>query len=228
MSARRPVVWGTVVLTATVLAGCANQPRALHMVERSGDRATALEQHDIALAEYAELVERAPSVPEYRLKYGRALLHAGDARGAREQLEYAYTLMPRNEEVITLLARSMAESRDTENAVRLLRTIAEDRKQPEDWMRLGRFLARVNDPDAAEAALLTAARIDAGASFQPQWELATLYRSIGADDKALERLRMCLYLDPANEEVRDLIRGYGEIPGPTAAQRPMEQYSVPR
>lgn len=226
MSARGLAVWGAIVLTAVMAGGCTQQ-RALHMVERSGDRAATLGQNDMAATEYRELVERAPSVPSYRLKYGRALLAAGDPHAAREQLEKAYTLMPRDEEVIELLADSMAQSRDTDNAVRLLRTIAEDRKEPADWIRLGRFLKRINDPDAAEAALMTAARIDAGASFGPQWELASLYRSVGADQKALERLRMCLYLEPSNAEVQALIRGYGEIPGPTASRRPTEQYSVP-
>lgn len=226
MSARGTAVWGAFVLTAVLAGGCSSQ-RALHMVERSGDRATSLGQHDLAVADYRELVERAPSVASYRLKYGRALLVAGEPHAAREQLEKAYTLMPRNDEVIDLLADAMAQSRDTDNAVRLLRTIAEDRKQPEDWMRLGRFLQRINDPDAAEAAFLTAARIDQGVSFEPQWELANLYRSVGAEQKALERLRMCLYLQPSNEQVQQLIRGFGEVPGPTAALRPTEQYSVP-
>lgn len=227
MNARRTAVWGALILTASAFAGCAQQ-RALHMVERSGDRAAALDQHQMAVTEYAELVERAPSVADYRLKYGRALLEVGEAHAAREQLEKAYTLLPMNEEVITLLAESMAQSRDSENAVRLLRSIAEDRKQPADWIRLGRFLARINDPDAAEGAFLTAARVDEGRSFEPQWELATLYRSVGAEDKALERLCMCLYLQPGNKEVQDLIRGFGEIPGPTVARRPTEQYSVPQ
>lgn len=227
MSARGTAVWGALVLTAVLAGGCSSQ-RALFMVERAGDRASSQGNYQEAVSDYRELVDRAPSVPSYRLKYGRALLLAGEPHAAREQLENAYTLMPRNEEVIDLLADAMAQSGDADNAVRLLRTIAEDRKQPEDWIRLGLFLMRINDPDGAEAALLTAARVDAGQSFRPQWELATLYRSIGADQKALERLRMCMYIEPSNEQVLVLIRGYGEIPGPTAALRPTEQYSVPR
>lgn len=226
MIARGAAIWGALVLTAVLAGGCSSQ-RALYMVERSGDRATSLGQNEMAAADYRELVERAPSVPSYRLKYGRALLLIDEPRAAREQLEKAYTLMPRNEEVIDLLALAMAESRDTENAVRLLKTIAEDRKQPADWIRFGKFLITINDPDGAEVALLTAARVDAGQSFEPQWQLAQLYLTVGSEQKAIERLRMCLYLDPSNQEVQKLIRGFGEVPGPTAALRPTEQYSVP-
>ncbi len=222
--------WGVVALTLAWggAGGCQKNFRALHMVERSGDRAVEHGNAELAVNEFRELAERAPSMPQYRLKYAKALLATGEAGTAREQLEYAYTLLPRNEEVLTLLAEAMGKSNDTENAVRLLRTTAEDRKQPADWIRLGRFLVSVNDPDSAEAALLTAARVDTGASFGPQWELVSLYRSVGSEAKALERLRMCLYLEPDNPEVKALIRGFGEIPGPTAVRQPTEQLSIPR
>ena len=142
---------------------------------------------------------------------------------AREQLEKAYTLLPNDDEVITTLAEAMAQSRSIEEAARLLRTIAQDRKRPADYLRLGQFLQRANDADAAEEALLAAARGDRGQSVEMQMALVQLYRSIGSDEKALARLRMAYYLDPIDPRIQELIRGYGEVPGPTFAQVPSEQ-----
>lgn len=224
MTASRLVLVLNVFVCSTLMGGCAK--RALHMVEFSGDRALEAENYPLAEHEYAEVADRAPYKAQARLRYGKALLGAGKPAQAREQLEKAYTLMPKSEEVIENLAEAMAQSRDMEGAVRLLRTIAEDGKRPSDWLRLGRFLLRTNDSDAAETAFLTAARGDRGQSLEPQWALALFYKSIGNDKAAIERLRMCQYVDPQNSKVQDMIRSYGEIPGPTFAKPPAEQIAT--
>ena len=212
-----------VVLAALslTLGGCAQ--RATHMIEASGDRALEKENYTLAAAEYAQVVDRLPHKARARLQYGKALLGIGEADRAREQLEKAYTLLPNDDEVITTLAEAMAQSRSIEEAARLLRTIAQDRKRPADYLRLGQFLQRANDADAAEEALLAAARGDRGQSVEMQMALVQLYRSIGSDEKALARLRMAYYLDPIDPRIQELIRGYGEVPGPTFAQVPSEQ-----
>lgn len=214
------------VVALTVLSACSNQ-RAVHMVEASGDR--AMDRGDVVLAasEYREVVERSPARVEARIKYAKALLAAEDYRLAREEFEKCYTLRPNDEEVISGLASAMVGAGDSESAVRLLRTIAEDRGRVADWMRLGRFYEKLNDADAAEQSYLTAARIDFGQSMGPQRALADLYRKVGKDAAALERYRMCLYLDPTSREIQNLIREFGEVPGPSFALRPTEQYAAP-
>lgn len=223
MTTLQPRFFGlaAISLALACLGGCAN--RAIHMVELSGDR--ALEKGDCALAEkeYAEVVKRDPARPRARLQYGKALLCVGKPYEAREQLENAYTGLPKDDEVIVALATAMAESRDLEGAVRFLRSVAEDRRRPEDYLRLGQFLQKANDIDGAEAALLAAAKGDGGYSLEPQMALAELYRSIGNDDAAIDRLRMCYYLSPQNLKVQQMIRSYGEIPGPTFGRPPAER-----
>lgn len=218
----------TLACLALALAACTGGQRAVHMVEQSGDRAMERGDYQIAAAEYREVLDRSPARIESRIKYAQALLAAGDHRMAREQFEKAYTLRPSDDAVIEGLAESMVRSGDVESATRLLQTIAEERGRPADWVRLGRLHERLNDPDAAEKAYLTAARGDFGQSIEPQWALANLYRTVGNDAAALERLRMCLYLEPLNQQVRDMIREFGEVPGPSFAQRPSEQYAAPR
>ncbi|HBS28419.1 MAG TPA: hypothetical protein DEB06_02975 [Phycisphaerales bacterium] len=207
-------------------AGCSGQ-RAVHMVEASGDRAMVHGDPVLAASEYREVVERAPARIDARIKYAGALLKAGDHRLAREEFEKCYTLRPNDEGVIQGLADSMVASGDSESAVQTLRTIAEEKGKPADWMRLGRLFERVNDADAAEKSYLTAARGDLGVSMEPQRALADLYRKVGKDSAALERYRMCYYLDPTSREIHSLIREFGEVPGPSIALRPTEQYAAP-
>lgn len=206
---------------AFTLGGC--NTRATHMIEASGDRALDKENYPLAAAEYAQVVDREPHKARARLQYGKALLGIGEADRAREQLEKAYTLLPNDGEVIATLAEAMAQSRSIEEAVRLLRTIAQERKRPADYLRLGQFLQRANDADSAEEALLAAARGDRGQSVDIQMALVDLYRSIGSEEKAIARLRNAYFLDPIDPRIQELIRGYGEVPGPTFAQAPDEQ-----
>jgi len=216
-------------LAALALAclGACQGPRNITMVEKSGDRAVFRGDYQRASADYAELVERKPDYFEGLKKYGKALLETDRPRLAREQLEKAYTLEPADGETIELLAQAMLESGDADSAIRMLRDLALDQGTPESWMRLGEALQFILDFDGAETAFLTAARGDLGQSVEPQLALARLYKQAGNPDMALERLSMVMYLDPENAEAIQMVREFGEIPGPTFATRPTEQYAAP-
>ncbi|MDX2114108.1 MAG: tetratricopeptide repeat protein [Planctomycetota bacterium] len=208
-------------ILVSVLAGC--QGRAPHMIAASGDRALAKEDYAKAEAEYAQVVEAQPWNGRARLQYGKALLGVGNNRGAREQLEKAYTLLPKDGEVISNLAEAQARVGDLEGAIRLLKSVAEDRRSPDDWLRLGRFTQRAKDYDTAETALLTAARGDGGARADTQMALYSFYDEIGRDEEALERLAMALWLEPQNPQIQELIRARGHEPTAAFAVRPIEQ-----
>lgn len=201
--------------------GCAQ--RAPHMMAASGDRAIAKGDYALAESEYARVTDEQPWNSKARLQYGKALLGAGNPREAREQLEKAYTSMPRNDEVIANLADAMGQSGDVTGAVRLLSTVAEERKRPVDYLRLGRFAQKARDYDTAERAYLAAALGDAGINIEPQMALYQFYDEVGRDAEAVDRLAMALWVEPQNKEIQSLIREHGEIPGPTFAKRPIEQ-----
>lgn len=221
MAIRRTL--GALVLASLALSAPACNQRALHMVEASGERAYERGDYELAATEFGEVVDRRPGRWNARVELARALMALDKPAEAREHLEVAYTIQPENEEVLTLLADAMLASGDVGAMTRELRQRASTRNTVGDWMRLGIFLQRAGDFDEAERALLTAARLDAGRTIQPQMALASLYREAGDDAEALRRLRMALYLDPANEKVSEAIRSYGEIPGPTFAIVPIEQ-----
>lgn len=208
------------------LTGCQSSgERAIHMIEASGDR--ALEKGDTATAEseYAQVIARDPARWRARLQYGKALLANGKPRDAREQLEIAYTLRPKNPEVIENLGMAMAGSRDYDGAIRLLRSLAEERKRASDWTRLGRVAMDAKDVDTAEKSFLTAPLADGGQDVNTQMQLYHFYMATDRPDMALDRLRTSLWLEPNNQVIQNLIKDAGHQPTREFAIRPPEQSS---
>ena len=212
------------LLCALVLTACSGtNQRAVHRIETSGDRAVRNGDFAFAAEEYTQVVRRRPGRWETRVKLADALIEDGQPALAREQLEVAYTLRPTNARVLDLLATAMLASGDTAAMTRELRFAAEESGKAADWFRLGVFLSRAGDDDAAEIALLTAARLDGGENIAFQKGLANFYASVGDDDRALNRFRMAYFLDPEDEEVLSALRSMGHAPGPTFALIPSEQ-----
>lgn len=205
-------------------AACQNSgPRAPHMMAASGDRALAKGDFALAEQEYAQVVEAQPWNSKARLQYGKALLGVDKPREAREELERAYTNLPKNDEVIYTLGEAMGRSGDYDGGVRLLQTIAEERRRPEDWLRLGRYAQRGRDYDTAEKAYLAAALGDGGLHVEPQLALYHYYVEVGNDQYALDRLAMAYWLEPKNQMLQEKIREHGVEPSAQFALRPIEQ-----
>jgi len=211
-----------VMLVATVLAGCASE-RPTFRVEAAGDRAVMLGDRELAVREYQEVVHRRPEKWQVRLKLAEQLLELDRPAEAREHLEAVWAVQPENPRVLDLLAEAMLRSGDVESMARELRVEAEASGDAADWLRLGTFLALAGDADNAEQALLTGARLDRGESIQYQLALADLYRRIGDDERALDRYRMALYLDPTSDRAIEGIRAYDRVAGPTFELVPLEQ-----
>ena len=220
---RSPRLFALPLILVATLGGCQSDGRATHIIERSGDRAMSQEDYGLAVMEYREAVNQRPGRWDMRVKLAEALLANDQPAFAREQLEIAYTQRPTNAQVLDLLAEAMLRSGDTEAMMRELRFAAEETGNATDWYRPGVFLPRAGDDDAAETALRTAARLDGGNDAAYQIGLANFYRSVGDEDRSLERLRMALFLDQENEDVRSTIREMGHVPGPTYGLVPREQ-----
>jgi tetratricopeptide (TPR) repeat protein len=226
MTTRRIVSLALLAASLALTACSGGGPRAIHMIEQSGDRALEKGDTQLAEAEYAEVVQREPARWRARLQYGKALLANGNARMAREQLEVAYTLRPKNPEVIENLGMAMAGSRDYDGAIRLLGSLAEERKRAADWTRLGRVALDAKDVDTAERAFLTAALADGGQRAEYQMELYNFYMATERPEEAIERLRYALWLEPANKVYQGLALEAGHDPAIGFAQRPPEQTST--
>lgn len=208
-------------LIFTVLTGCASQ-RTLIEVREDADRAFERGNYQVAAVDYQEVADRKPSDWRSRAKLAKTLLILNRPGEAVENAAVAQRLRSDREELVELYSRALFEAGQHDTLLLFLRERAQQRQGVGDWLRLGAYAARVGDADLAERALLTAARLDAGTTMEPQMALAEFYASIGDDDQAVRRLRMALWLDPGNESVRRRLRAFGEIPGPSLALKPAE------
>lgn len=204
-----------------VLAGCSSQ-RSLENVEKSGDTAFRAGDFARARADYTEYVDRRPGKARVQHSLGMTYLAEGDPRAAVQCLSIAHDLEPDNGQYTDDLAEALYKTGDRGRLYEYLRRLAEQPGTVEDFIRFGKYAARLGDADEAKNALLTAARIDGGRTVGPQVALADFYRSIGDRENALRRLRMALYIEPENAEVAARIRELGEIPGPSYSLVPDE------
>lgn len=210
-----------VLLSLLGVPGCADQ-RALSIVRRDADRLSQTKQYELAAADYQEVVDRDPNDWEYRVKLSDTLMRLGRESQAREQLAIVHGVRPDDEAITDKYIEAMFKSGDHARLMSFLQTRAEETKTVADYLRLGWYASQTGDADLAERALLTAARLDGGATVEPQLALADLYSAVGDRERALRRLRMALYIEPMNETVRSKIRSLGEIPGPSFALSPDE------
>jgi tetratricopeptide (TPR) repeat protein len=221
MTTRGVLVRVVGLCAAALVSGCTAE-RTLPAVRDSGDRAYMKGDYARAEADYREVVTREPGDWKARQNLGKTLMILDRPREAREHLAVAQNVRPDDGETIELLAQAMLESGDRDGMFRLLRSRAEERRTVEDYQRFGRFASKAGDNDEAERAFLTAARFDGGRSFEVQKSLGDFYQSIGAEEKALKRYRMALYLKPDDKDVADRIRALGKVPGPSYVLRPEE------
>jgi tetratricopeptide (TPR) repeat protein len=226
----------TLVAGAVPLTGCGGREitsgprgdesgrgtRPLHAMEKAGDLAFDAGNYADAAPHYQEYVDVAPNRARVRYKLGRSYAETGDFKRARENLQVAYDLAPSNEEYINALADSMYNAGEAELLSTFLTKLTNERGTAADYLRLGEYSQKIGNADEAVAALLTAARLDAGASVTPQLALARFYKAVGDRPREIERLRMVYFMTPNNQEMLERARALGEIVGPTWGLRPVE------
>jgi len=212
------------LLACLLIAGCSGA-RPLPAVRDSGDRAMTRGNHELARAEFTKVIQRDPTDWRTRVKLAETLEELDAYPEMREHMAVAYELRPEDEEILDLYCRSMLLANDNDTLMRFLRDMTVTPGRVDDYLRLGYYAMQIGDMDEAERALLTGARLDRGQSIEPQMALASFYSRLGDDERALQRLRMALFINPQNEAIAEAIRAYGEIPGPSYVLVPTE--SVP-
>jgi tetratricopeptide (TPR) repeat protein len=208
-------------LLPSILASCGGQ-RPLNVVMRDGK--TALRGGDAAKAatDFGEYVERKPDVLEARYGLARGLMGSGRSREAVEHLIFCLDVDPLNDEYADALAEAMYDSNERDGLTAFLARHAAERGRPSDFIRQGTYAQKLGNPDEAQQAFKTAAKLDQGRSVRVQRTLANFYGSVGDSKRRVERLRMAYWLNPADEGLVDEIRAAGEIPGPTFGIMPTE------
>ena len=203
-------------------AGCAKRERSAGEIRESANSAYARGDYARSLAEweaYARVMD-APLASD--IGRGRALLALERPGEAIIPLERVYRADPTNDEKLDLLIEALYGAGERERLIQLLQDRTRQPGAVADYLRLGQYAQMLGDPDEAQRALLAAARVDRGQSFEPQFRLAEFHHSVGDNERALERYAMALWFDYTNEQVAERIRALGETPGRTYVKVPYE------
>lgn len=191
-----------------LVSGCAEQ-RSLAAVRESGENAYTRGDYQGALRDFQEFTDRIPgnSLGHYWL--GKTYVALGEPKKGREQLEIAYTSNLEDDSVFNALCDSLYHDKKNDELFRMLRQRTVDRGSPADFGRLAKYSQLTGDVDGAQAALLTAARLDNGSTIARQLALADFYETVHNDEEAVKRLRMALWLDTSNQTVIDRLKKHG-------------------
>ncbi|MEO1007931.1 MAG: hypothetical protein AAFX79_05155 [Planctomycetota bacterium] len=202
-------------------AGC-QTTRSAGEIRQAAESAYERGEYERSLAEWEEYAVVYPVPRAADLGRGRALLALDRPAEAEPFLERVYLSDPQDEEVLEVYVGALFASRQWDKLTTLLRQRTQQPGRIEDYLRLGRYAQLMDDPDEAERALLSAARIDRGQTREPQFALAEFYHELGDDERALDRYAMALWFDYSDQQIAERIRSLGETPGRTFVQAPAE------
>jgi tetratricopeptide (TPR) repeat protein len=218
-SMARPLM---LALALATLSACTTGTRSDLAIREKGDYEFNRGNYEVARVEYLEYSKLRPGRPDVLHNLGVCALKTGRTDEALHFLRLAYDLEPQNVEYTDNLAEAMYTAGKYDELYELLRDRTKQPGTVNDYLRLGEFAERMGDPDEAENALRTAAKIDRGQSVEPQLALADFYRAMGDTEMETLRLKMALFLAPDHDEINERIRLLGHIPGPTFARAPEE------
>lgn len=195
------MILSVVCLAGLAVTGCNTTYRTLPAIRNSGEYAYEHDDVERAFTDFKEYTEHSPGDAYGHLWLGKTYLKKDMPAHAREQFEIAYTNDPENPEVIAGLCQAMYQDNHLDDLFRLLHQRTGHNPKAGDFVLLGKYAMLAGDADGAQAALLTAARLDKGQNIDPQLALADFYASIGKNDEAAKRARMAYYLSPTSQRV---------------------------
>ncbi|MBS0195880.1 MAG: tetratricopeptide repeat protein [Planctomycetes bacterium] len=212
----------------TVLASCSSE-RPLHMVRSDGEFAAKTGDYPKAINDLGEYIRRKPEAHDVRYELAKAYIDAGQPRQAIEELTVCLDTKPLNDDYLDAMARALYDAGERDALTLRLRQNASERGRISDYIRLGKWSARLGNADEAKEALLTAAKLDGGNNLAPQLALADFYGGLNDRKNQVRRIRMAYFIAPMDAEVLKRIAEVGETPGPTFALKPEElTFDTPR
>jgi tetratricopeptide (TPR) repeat protein len=209
---------GLALLTATG-SGCVTQTQRLEYAQKkmdAGDYAGADAELDAVFG---------ADTSRWEALYLRGQLRMKQARyeDAQFLLERSAAIRFRHKEtprIYDLLAESLFQQRKLDELRSMLADTASRYATTGDFIRQGRYLSRIGDPDGAEVALRKAVSVSDLKDIQPYMEMADFYESVGRRDKAVTALRYAYFLRPADPKITERLRAAGVVPGPTTGLQP--------
>ncbi|MEM7626209.1 MAG: hypothetical protein AAF333_11490 [Planctomycetota bacterium] len=170
-------------------------------------------------------IDKKPSDFQSQYYLGLSLLEEDQPVSAQAPLEQALALRPDDPKwtprIIDALAESYYEQERYETLYAFLDdTIATYRQQSYDFLRKAKYLGLLGDADGQKTALEKAGYFAPAGDAGPYLALADFYLGVNDVPNAIQALRYGYHEEPANERVKNALRGLGVVPGPTIADAP--------
>ena len=206
---------------ALAIVGCQKSNLALRQDARmAAYHGNLPEARDI----YKLAADREPDDVLAQYELGRIYLQLDKGLDAQLAFEKADTLKPEDKELCPKILDGIAEAlliqNRKENLSAFLAEQASYYGQPRDYIRQGKFLAKMGCIDEAAIAYRKAAHFSAPDDPTTYIAIADFYESINDFENTRLSLRYAYYIDPNHPGLADRLRKIGIIPGPTIRLQP--------
>jgi len=200
-------------------------------------------RYDEAQAMFEDCVTREPGDMKSHYYLGMLYLeHAKNPYTARRHLEQAYEIRrmkveaefaprpgtsetavpwPTRVQIADGVAEALYQQDARPQLLAWMRESIESFGDLGDYMRFGKYLYKMHDPDGAVEAYRTACRIAGAEDERPYVALAEIFDEVGDREAGLIEWRKAYFIRPS-KEIAEAIRAHGTIPGPTIALDPTE------
>lgn len=238
----RVLIFTITLMAATLPGGCG---LSTDIARVNGYESFRAGNHTEAREQFEKCVQADATDWKSHYYLGRIELdRGGDAYYARRHLEIADTIrkslpdsqlnpkpgaaqtavpFPTRHQIADALAEAMLRQGLTTRLYSYTRQQATDYGETEDYLRMGRYLAQIDDRDEAGLAYVKATMIADPTDARPHVELAGFYDKVGDRAAALIELRKAYYIDPMIKGLAEDIRRHGMVPGPTIGIQPERQ-----
>ena len=215
------VTGGLLAAMVISLAGCAANSYALR---QQGKAAMADGNYAQAAEHFNASLKQSPTNVESLYLLGQADLKLNQPLDAQLALEKAVALSSpdsaRMPGMLNDLAEAMARQHQDTQLRNFLQEQVNKRGTVGDYLRQGKYLARIGDMDKAKLAYRQAAYFAPPGDVKPYELLAKFYESINDIDDAKKAWRYAYYVKPGDPRIADALRRYNIVPGPTAKLKP--------
>jgi tetratricopeptide (TPR) repeat protein len=197
------------------------------------------QNYDKSQALFTKTVEI--NAPDWKSHYYLGLLalqHYNDSAAAVRELEICYTVRkskannqlgvtpgsaetavpaPTLSQIADALAEAYYRQKNTARLAGFLKEMTHDRGDLDDYIRLGEYMQKAGDPDAAREGFMLAIKMAPSGNTAPYIAIADFYDTVGDRTQALYYLRQGYAAKPGDYEVSKRIRAHGDVPGPSLA-----------
>ena len=183
-------------------------------------------QYDSAEERFTKAAEKDPSHWASHFYLGLIHLKKGRPLEAQLSLELALSVHPadaQTPQILDALAEVLYRQNNEAALHGLVAKACDDFGTIADFLRQGKYLAKLGDADNAKIAFRKAAHFAPKDDPTVYLAMADFFESILDKDHAVMALRRALFIHPTSAQIQQRLRSFGVIPGPTIMLPPDEE-----